>query len=568
MLILLFLQSPAGLALLHYTQTILFGVMVYILAAEYNRTRRDDLVYKLVAAGCITMVNLVTTSMLTLQVLYGFVPSQKVLPLLLNAMFAVVVLALARAFVGNFVKDKKKFSRIIHGSMMLVAVLYAVMQSVWLVIFHDGMIFAQSPLQVVFSIFFLGMLGFSIHHLVVYRKTYRVRLVLAFSSIVCAQLVSLFGVLIPDLPGAFLILRAAVPLLVPAMFGSVVFKELIESVVTMVDHLKKVLEAQRDLVFELMRLGAELSCVSDDLVKTSKEGWVKLSVVIENIYAQEHDRASIMELTGSTADEVGRMNRSVEDRDNVSVPKFRSRDEIEKSLQGEPRRVFGALSDVGTVLSDTDAMISRALASLSGVTASVETVTASLAEVEEISDRTTMLALNASIEAARAGDSGRGFAVVAEGIGRLAEQSQHNTAIVSSSVASLVKSVGGANEALSTGVSTLQHTIDEMKRVKNYFYDMVVMSDLQEAIMQGNARVNIMHKESSRKIFDGISRTAEVVESNRQHGDQMKEAISNHIREIENIAGMSDSLNDLITDLNLKTNAIIAMAQTLEKITG
>ena len=69
-------------------------------------------------------------------------------------------------------------------------------------------------------------------------------------------------------------------------------------------------------------------------------------------------------------------------------------------------------------------------------------------------------------------------------------------------------------------------------------------------------------------LFDGISRTSEVVESNRQHGDQMKEAISNHIREIENIAGMSDSLNDLITDLNRKTNAIIEMAQTLEKITG
>ena len=65
-----------------------------------------------------------------------------------------------------------------------------------------------------------------------------------------------------------------------------------------------------------------------------------------------------------------------------------------------------------------------------------------------------------------------------------------------------------------------------------------------------------------------MSRTAEVVEKNRQHGAQMKDAISTHIREIENIAGMSDSLNELITDLNRKTNAIIEMAQTLEKITG
>ena len=47
--------------------------------------------------------------------------------------------------------------------------------------------------------------------------------------------------------------------------------------------------------------------------------------------------------------------------------------------------------------------------------------------INEISERTNLLALNAAIEAARAGELGRGFAVVAQEIGKLAEQTAHNT---------------------------------------------------------------------------------------------------------------------------------------------
>ncbi len=80
--------------------------------------------------------------------------------------------------------------------------------------------------------------------------------------------------------------------------------------------------------------------------------------------------------------------------------------------------------------------------------------------IDEIADQTSILALNASIQAATAGEAGRGFAVVAEEIEQLAERSSHATA----KIASLVKSIQmGTSEAITAMDENTKEVVEGSK---------------------------------------------------------------------------------------------------------
>ncbi|HOU84793.1 MAG TPA: methyl-accepting chemotaxis protein [Spirochaetota bacterium] len=560
-----FLQNKPGIALLHFTQTLLFSVMVYILLAEYVRTRREDLVYKLVAASCITLINVLTTATLTADLFYGIKFSQRYIPLITNSVFAIIVLSLARAFVYNFVSNKKRFAFVIRFAMASMIFFYGVIQAIWIHGYREGMVFSSSYLQMIFSVFFMVILLFSIYHLVKYRKTYRFRLVLAFLSIAVAQFITIYGILTPDIPGYLLVIRSAAPILVPTMFGSVVFKELIESVVTMVEHLRRVLENQRDLIFELMKLGSELSNMSDDLVKMSIDGWQKLSKVVENIYAQDNDRKSLLEITQSTiseirkiADDVSRTGNSVS-----GIPRFE-----DLNLSPEQEELGRTIDEIYSKFTNVDSSLGSSENIFAELNNTASTVREAIKEIEQISDQTSMLSLNASIEASRAGEFGKGFAVVADGVNRLSEKSSAQTEVLSSYFERVTESVSDNWEVLNKCREDISEAVQSLQRIRNYYKDTVVISALYQNMVVKHGEIAVNNRQTGEKVYQDMIGAESLMEKNKAHGEEMREAISNHIREIEGIAGLSDTLNRMINDLNSKTNDIIKLAESLKDITG
>jgi methyl-accepting chemotaxis protein len=179
-----------------------------------------------------------------------------------------------------------------------------------------------------------------------------------------------------------------------------------------------------------------------------------------------------LESAGRSAGEVsayiGQTSLEVELQSGKIVDGSKSIGEVAASLAGisamadEGQRDAARLADLakrgGEDLGVLNGMIAR-------VEGSVAVIQKALAVIEDIGNQTNLLAMNASIEAAHAGQAGRGFAVVASEIRKLAENSRKNAVEISTNLKEVLSTVAGARVSAGKNGESLSILFESITKV-------------------------------------------------------------------------------------------------------
>jgi methyl-accepting chemotaxis protein len=306
----------------------------------------------------------------------------------------------------------------------------------------------------------------------------------------------------------------------------------------MSDNLKSIISNVRKAALEIK----EVTQVVTRTTIENEKGSENIAFALENMARSMDDQRAETDNALIMMKDIQKISQDVNEK--VSDISVSAANALEKAEIGNVK-----LSEYMVQLKDVNATMEEVAQVSEAFVNQTHEMNKILDSIRDISNQTNLLSLNASIEAARAGDAGRGFAVVADEIRKLSDSSEELVEKIAKIVNSIQLSLTEMKQKLSNGLSELEKSNDMANITMGSFRDIKDANDVECAMALDIKRM-------MEELFKGITDIAESmaqIENATNENTVVSQDISATVEEetanLEEVASKMGFLEDLTKNL-------------------
>ncbi len=294
-------------------------------------------------------------------------------------------------------------------------------------------------------------------------------------------------------------------------------------------------------------------------VDTASVNMEQISFAIESIAKDSHEQKRAVENVSVSAADI---SKAIDSANSSARAAVASSSEAIKVANRGANAVMQNLDQMKQI----EGTVSLFASKIERMAKQSEQIEGIIENIEQIAEQTNLLALNAAIEAARAGEHGRGFAVVADEVRSLAERSASATKQTSALINKVQADIDNASLSIKDVVKKARDGTVLANKSGEAINELLSSSENVNSQIGKMAKANESVADIMAGLLDSINKISAVVDQNMSATEQVSVNVKHTVEMINNVASISKMNASSINDISRKTMQATEEAQRVGNV--